>query len=98
MAKVLNPKNWDGILINPGTRCRIKTSIRKTVSGSITRVNQGESITLYGQIGADPQEELLATINTNKSQGKIQFTAANGLVLQWLNKESGTGGVLMTFP
>lgn len=100
MAKTLNPQNWDSVpsQIQLGVSCRIETPLIGPRRARITRVHRTfETIELYGKSEGKKMEELLGKINTLKSVGQIQTTAAGGLVLQWFHPDQGKG-ILLTFP
>ena len=91
--------DWNGLTLQPNTRCRIETPTISPTNALITRVDRQSGILLiFGKThGREAIEQPLARIDTQGTRGELQTTAADGIVLKWFHPEQG-GGTLMTFP
>jgi len=100
-SKDLGPKTWDIVprQIITGVHCRVVTPIHEARNAIITRVQRNyRTIEVFGQLLKTTPEELLAKIDITKNTGKMQITAADGLIVTWSDRKNLEHGSLMTFP
>ncbi|KKU67975.1 MAG: hypothetical protein UX89_C0009G0009 [Parcubacteria group bacterium GW2011_GWA2_47_16] len=99
MQQSMQTVDWSALTLQPNTRCRIGTPTLPPTNALITRVtHQRGAIWIFGKpYERGATERPLAQIDTGQSEGQIQKTAADGIVLKWFHPKQGRG-TLLTFP